>query len=111
VDRRVAWAIEQMETSLRMGVSVAALARGANLSPSRFTHLFRCETGHPPRAYLQSLRMERAGDLLNTTFLSVREVMLQVGVNDPSHFARNFRRHHGASPREFRTRARGTSRV
>jgi transcriptional regulator GlxA family with amidase domain len=106
VDRRVAQAIERMHTALDSEISVTELARDVNLSASRFAHLFRAEVGQSPRAYLQSLRMQRAGELLDGTFLTIREVMLRVGVNDPSHFARNFRRHHGSSPRRFRTRSR-----
>lgn len=106
MDRRVVWAVKRMESALESEISVAELAREVNLSPSRFTHLFHAETGRSPRGYLQSLRMERAGELLDTTVLPIRDVMLRVGVNDPSHFARNFRRHHGTSPREFRSRTR-----
>ena len=46
--------------------------------------------------------MERASVLLERTFLSVKEVMAQVGCTDPSHFSRDFRRHHGFAPREWR---------
>ncbi len=106
MDRRITWAVARMHSMLQSDIAVAELAREVNLSPSRFTHLFRSEIGRSPRSYLQSLRMQRAGKLLETTFLSIHEVMLRVGVRDPSHFARNFRRHHGTSPREFRSRTR-----
>jgi AraC-like DNA-binding protein len=38
----------------------------------------------------------------------VREVMAQVGITDPSHFAREFRNAHGLSPRAFRQHLRLT---
>ena len=49
--------------------------------------------------------MERARLLLERTFLSVKEVMTFVGVNDPSHFSRDFRRRHGVAPTSFRQRS------
>jgi transcriptional regulator GlxA family with amidase domain len=50
--------------------------------------------------------MERARVLLERTFLSVREVMAQVGFRDPSHFSRDFRRFHGIAPSAVRGVAR-----
>jgi AraC-like DNA-binding protein len=52
-----------------------------NLSPSRFAHLFRRETGIPPARYLHDLRMARARLSSNGTLLSVNEVMAFAGVN------------------------------
>ena len=64
--------------------------------------LFIAQTGFPPVRYLQRLRLRRARLLLEGTLLSVKEVMALVGYNDASHFSRDFRRQHGASPTEFR---------
>ncbi len=105
MDPRVAHVIERMEIDLDRDVPVAELAGAVNLSPSRFAYLFRRETGMPPGRYLHQLRMERARLLLERTFLSVKEVMAFVGVNDPSHFSRDFRRHHGLPPTGVRARS------
>jgi len=105
MDPRVAKAISRMEESIDRDVPVPELAAAVNLSPSRFAYLFRRETGVPPARYLRDLRMERARLLLERTFLSVREVMAFVGVNDPSHFSRDFRRHHGVAPTRLRMRS------
>jgi AraC-like DNA-binding protein len=50
--------------------------------------------------------MERARVLLESTDLSVGDVMRQVGVFDPSHFSRDFRKAHGLSPRAYRLQLR-----
>lgn len=83
-------------------VTPTGLAAAVNLSPSRFTHLFSSEVGLSPARYLHALRMERARLLLERTFLSVKEVMTQVGIADASHFSRDFKRYHGMPPREVR---------
>jgi len=80
------------------------LAVGVNLSVSRFTLVFRASTGQSPAQYLRQLRLERARVLLETTFLSVKEVRALVGINDASHFTRDFARAYGASPRVWRER-------
>ena len=106
-DPRVAWAITEMERRLAQPLAISHLARGANLSPSRFTQVFRSHTGLSPGRYLRQLRLTRARHLLDTTFLSVKEVMAAVGFNDPSHFSRDFHRAFGVSPRAWRQRAGG----
>jgi AraC family transcriptional regulator of arabinose operon len=105
VDLRIAWAIGEMQRRLGEQINVSELARSVNLSRSRFAHLFRAQTGISPARYLRDFRLDRARLLLETTFLSVKEVMAAVGFNDPSHFSRDFHRVFGASPREWRKRA------
>ena len=103
-DPRIAWALAEMERRYRDLVSIDELAARANLSRSRFSHLFKQHTGVAPGRYLRDLRLDRARALLETTFLSVKEVMAAVGINDPSHFSRDFQATFGASPREWRKR-------
>jgi transcriptional regulator GlxA family with amidase domain len=102
LDPRVAWAIEEMQRRMHEALAVPDLARAVNLSRSRFAHLFREQTGVAPGRYLREFRLDRARLLLETTTLSVKEVMAAVGINDPSHFSRDFQRVYGASPREWR---------
>jgi AraC family transcriptional regulator of arabinose operon len=108
MDSRIARAIARIESELHEA-SVECLAREAELSRSRFSHLFRREVGVSPARFLHRRRMELALVLLERTSLPVREVMWHVGCHDPSHFARDFRRFHGFSPRERRM-ALGASR-
>jgi AraC family transcriptional regulator, arabinose operon regulatory protein len=106
MDHRVTHIIELMRERLHIALTVEDLARAIDLSPSRLGFLFRHETGHSPGAYLQALRMERARVLLESTDLSVGDVMRQVGLSDPSHFSRDFRSAHGLSPRSYRVQLR-----
>src|SRR5687768_7516842 len=105
MDPRIAHAIARIEQDFDAGLTVDALAADVNLSASRFTHLFRRDTGLSPARFVRVLRMERARVLLERTFLTVKEVMAYVGVNDPSHFTRDFRRHHGVPPTGLRQRS------
>jgi AraC-like DNA-binding protein len=100
-----------MERRLSEPISISEVAAAVNLSASYFAHLFRDQAGVTPMQYVQRLRLEAARLLLERTSCAVREVMLQVGYRDPSHFSREFRRQHGASPRRWRTAQRSGSRV
>jgi transcriptional regulator GlxA family with amidase domain len=97
-DPRITWIVDYMHRELSRALSVRELAALVNLSPSRLRALFIIQTGVAPLRFLQRLRLRRARLLVEQTFLSVKEVMALVGYNDPSHFARDFRRQHGAAP-------------
>src|SRR5258708_5093319 len=94
-------------------LSIRALSANVSLSPRRLAHLFRVELGVPPRQYLKALRMDRAQSLLHTSFLSVKEITFQSGFTNVSHFVRDFKKLHGATPSEFRSKVdqspRGTN--
>lgn len=106
MDHRVTHIIEQMRARLHADLNIDALAAEVGLSASRLGFLFRHETGRSPGAFLHTLRMERARLLLESTDLTVGDVMRQVGLSDPSHFSRDFRNAHGFSPRAFRIQLR-----
>lgn len=106
MDPRVARTIDRMEEQLHSHLTVTELAAAVELSVAQLTRLFRDDTGTTPRAFLHTLRMARARTLLERTTLSVRDVMAQVGISDRSHFARDFSRVYGTSPRTFRLHLR-----
>ena len=99
-------AIAVLTHRLHARITVGELAAAVNLSVSRLTRLFRQDTEMTPAAYLHRLRMMRARLLIERTSLSVSEVRADVGITDPSHFARDFRRLHGFSPRTLRQHLR-----
>jgi AraC family transcriptional regulator of arabinose operon len=107
-DPRVAFVIEAMQRRMGEQIRIPDFARTVNLSPSRFAHLFREQTGCSPGAYLRDFRLDRARLLLETTSRSVRDIMVEVGFRDPSHFSRDFQKAFGASPRDWRKGAAPT---
>jgi len=104
LDKRVEKIVQLMRADVRRELSLDNFARSVNLSVWRLSHIFKSEMGVPPIKYLRLLRMERAKILLETSFLSVKEIAHQVGVNDESHFVRDFKATYGASPTLYRTR-------
>ncbi len=106
MEHRVRRAIALAEKSLHEGWSPAKLAAMVNLSPSRLHQLFKEETGMPPARYLRRLRLRRAKELLETTGLSVKQVMAGVGLSDESHFVRDFKKSCGVTPARYRERFR-----
>jgi two-component system, response regulator YesN len=84
-------------------ITLADVARAAQLSRFHFCRLFHHETAVPFHDYLQELRITRAKALLADRYLRVTEIAYAVGFNDLSHFDRTFRKVVGCSPTAYRT--------
>lgn len=79
MDSRVAEVVETVANELTADLSVAALSRRVNLSPSRLAHLFKQDMHLPLKAYVRSRRLIHATVLLTSTSLTVKEVAYEVG--------------------------------
>jgi transcriptional regulator GlxA family with amidase domain len=91
-----------MRRDLRAKLTLDDMARAVRLTSFHFCHLFKAQTGHSPAKYLKALRLERARELLETTQLNVKEIRTLVGINDESHFARDFRATYKLTPQQYR---------
>ena len=100
--RRVEPIIIFMMQNLANPMSVGRLSQMAGVSPSTFFALFRSATGYSPNDYFTRARMQRAGELLQTGNLSVKEVAAMMGYDDPFYFSRRFKSAHGIAPLEYR---------
>jgi transcriptional regulator GlxA family with amidase domain len=109
LDKRVEKILEMMRDDVRGEVSLGEFAHSVNLSVWRLCHIFKSDVGMPPIKYLRLLRMERAKGLLESSFLSVKEIAHQVGLNDESHFVRDFKSTYGYSPAIYRAQFRHSS--
>jgi len=67
---------------------------------------FQAATGMAPLAYLQDLRVEMAKELLESTRLSLEQVVERTGYTDVSAFRRLFARRVGLAPALYRQRFR-----
>jgi AraC family transcriptional regulator of arabinose operon len=102
MDRRIELIISKFETETSASWDTKTLAALVSLSPSRFRHLFKQETGTSPAQYLKDLRLRKAEFMLRTTFWSVKQILKHVGIASNSHFVYDFRRLHGVTPTAYR---------
>ncbi|MCL6564947.1 MAG: AraC family transcriptional regulator [Acidobacteriia bacterium] len=79
MDRRIQHVLRYLQQNCHRRWRLRDLASSVNLSPTRFSHLFHSETGLPLREYIKRLRLDKAKQLLATTFLRVKEISNQVG--------------------------------
>ena len=100
--RPIRRAIRFFRRHLGEPLTLEQAAAVSGLSPSRFSHLFREETGESPMAYLRRLRLENACLLLADTDEPISRIGEILGFGSPSQFCQSFRLHTGMSPSQYR---------
>ena len=76
-----------------------------------FTRRFREVMGITPHHYLQEIRYALAAQLLESTSLTIGEICEKIGIRDPFHFSREFKRYHERSPSLYRKVRQGTAKM
>jgi AraC-like DNA-binding protein len=99
--------IEFMRANVARSLTLQELSRHAGLSSSRFSSLFRDQTGSSPVEHHIRLRMQSACHYLDTTALSVKEIAVELGYDDPYYFSRIFQKTLGCSPLAYRRSVKG----
>jgi len=85
--------------------SLDELAGLTGLSPFALLRAFRAETGLPPHAYLNQLRVRRARSLLDDG-RTPADVAAQTGFADQAHLTRHFKRVVGVPPGAYQRERR-----
>lgn len=87
--------------------SVNDLAARVHMSARTFARRFRSETGATPAAWLNSQRVLRAQDLLESTDLNIDEVAREAGFGHPVLLRHHFAKVLDTSPQSYRRAFRG----
>jgi transcriptional regulator GlxA family with amidase domain len=83
-------------------LTLAELAKAANLSTRTLTRRFRAQTGATPLNWLTRRRVDAARELLETTDTSVEQVGVLVGLPAATTFRERFRTVAGVTPSAYR---------
>jgi AraC-like DNA-binding protein len=85
----------------RESIGLADMAKAAGMSQFHFARLFRIQTGTSPAAYIRSLRIGHAQELLCQGEMSVKEIGHAAGFGAVQHFSTMFKQCTGMTPRQF----------
>lgn len=86
--------------NLNKQLTLNAIAKDLNVSRSSLSAVFKKETGQSIGAYIKSMRMQRAAELLRKPGMSVAEVGKAIGYPRLSSFSAAYKQHFGCSPRQ-----------
>jgi transcriptional regulator GlxA family with amidase domain len=85
-------------------LAIAGVCRALALSERTLARRFKASLGMSPLSYLQSQRVARARQLLESSRLPLERIVEQCGYEDVSSFRKLFARQVGMTPREYRQR-------
>jgi transcriptional regulator GlxA family with amidase domain len=83
------------------------MAGRSGLSERSFLRRFRRATGQSPVQYIQTLRVEEAKQMLETTDTPIDQIATEIGYSEPSSFRSAFRKLVGLPASEYRKKWRG----
>lgn len=86
-----------------LNFSLNILYREMGMSRSVFYNRIKNLTGLSPNDYIKKMRMKRAVELLKNKELSISDIALMVGYDDPKYFATVFGKYFGCSPSKMFT--------
>jgi len=96
--------VEQMKLFYFEKHTVPSLARLAGLSPTHFSRVFKSSFGTSPIDWLRRERISQAKRRLADTVDDIKEIAEQVGYSDRYFFSKDFKKHTGFTPTQFRVR-------
>ena len=83
-------------------ITIDQVAERAHLSVTHFYRKFKQLFGIAPMEYLTHIRMHAAKELLLDDNLSIADIAMRTGYDNPNYFAAAFRHYYALSPREMR---------
>ncbi len=103
-DDLIMQAQQKIDANFSDYLSMDALANDLGISTRTLIRRFKDATGDTPANYLQSVRLEKAKQLLENSRLSLSDITHAIGYEDTSSFSRLFKRKTGLTPGHYRER-------
>ena len=95
---------EYLELHYAERISVETLAEMTATSSRNFVRRFKKATNNTPIEYMQRIRIEAAKKKLESSTLSIHQVMYESGYQDDKTFRTLFKRYTGLTPLEYRNK-------
>jgi len=83
-------------------ITLDDMARNFNVSLYHISHTYKQLTGSTPIQHLINRRIEEAKRLLVTTEMSIHDIAMRIGYENPNHFYLPFKKITGLTPNEYR---------
>ena len=94
-----------IDSDLSAPLTLSTLAAAQGLSEGYLATVFKRETEKTVSEYVREKRMKHAAHLLTTTRLQIQTIALHCGIMDVQYFTKQFKKHTGKTPKEYRETA------
>ncbi|MBU2513841.1 helix-turn-helix domain-containing protein [bacterium] len=102
-------AIEFIKQNLDKKLLLSEVAATVTMSESRFSCIFRQETGTSFPEYVNSVKIEKAKEMIAQGTDSLTEIAASLCFYDQSYFTKTFRKYAGLTPKQYHKKIKTTS--
>ncbi|OMD23386.1 hypothetical protein BJP48_26885 [Paenibacillus odorifer] len=107
-NRDVKQAIDYINTHYQKKLTLSLIAKHVNLSENYLSRIFKEEVGQSIIHYINTVKMEKAADLILKGNPYIKEISTQIGIHDQFYFTRLFKKHFGVNPSEYKNHVQVT---
>ncbi|MNO43421.1 putative response regulatory protein [compost metagenome] len=107
-NRDVKQTIDYINANYQKKLTLALIAKQVNLSENYLSRIFKEEVGQSIIHYINTVKMEKAADLILKGNPYVKEISTQIGIHDQFYFTRLFKKHFGVNPSEYKNHVQAT---
>lgn len=94
--------IEYINNHLDKKLSLELLAKLVNMNESYLSRIFKDELGMTISDYIKNIRLEKARELLKIEDMRIKDVAINIGIQDQLYFSRLFVKKFNMTPSEYR---------
>ena len=98
-----------IDINLDKAINIRKLASRNNISQNYLAQMFRKKNAMTLQRYILMRRIDKAKFLLSGSDMPVKEIGSNIGLPDPRHFNKTFRKATGQSPTSFRLKGKSLS--
>ena len=102
VDSAIETAMKMIQENLHQKLILTEIAQKIGLSYVQFLRRFRAYTGLTPSDYVNTLRIQKAKELLSNTDALVKDIAADCGFENEYYFSNSFKKEVGMAPSSFR---------
>ena len=94
-------AVSYIQKNFQTTVSLQEVADAMSLNAAYLSRIFKKYTGKTIVTYINDLKMEKARALIEEKQLSLKEIALEVGIQNYNYFYQMVKKHYGKSPSDL----------
>ena len=100
--RKIIALAEYISQNLNEKLNIDTLKNTSGLSPKKLQTGFKHLYGKSVYNYIRNVRLATARELIETTDLTISEIVYQIGISNRSNFSKNFAKRFGILPMAYR---------
>ncbi|TYP76382.1 response regulator transcription factor [Paenibacillus methanolicus] len=102
--KEIRYMLSYIHEHFKEDVQLTELAKHVHMHPSYAGQMFKQEVGENFSDYVNRVRMDKAGELLERTAMKIYEVSGAVGITDYRYFCKLFKSYAGVTPTQYKHR-------